>query len=503
MKFLPYIFPTSLWFCTSITLLAQSYQYDAAGRLTAVAYADNTGLTFTYDASGNRLTQTFISGVAAAPKITAQPIAQSVGVGAAVTFSVSASGSPAPTFQWRKDGSAISGATGPSYTIPAAQASDAGSYSVAVTNNVGTADSNAASLTVSTGSLASVAFSSSPDNKTTSVGGLALFTTAASAQNGGATPSYQWQKDGRNITGATSTVLVVNSVQPKDTGLYAAIATNSGGSAISFPAILGVTTTAKVVGSASEVGSNIRHVNGNVYDQVLMLGAAATVKADPGQVTRISFIDLTDDIVQLEFSGSGSLSIVLDSVSGPMLAENYTQPGVTYMKGHAGIVIVGADDTTNVSAFSVGSITAVNQSLFSPNINYDGMADLAYIAIQSNNGKFGGVRAANTNFFATRGFTGLYAPGVTFTGPVFVGNISAYDAAVPLLITGSASDVRITGGDFWQPNGQPVLVNGFSQLKFADGITSHGLALPAQVILGRVWQNGVDVTNKIVIGPVP
>jgi hypothetical protein len=65
-----------------------------------------------------------------------------------VTFTVVVTGSPAPTYQWTKDGTAITGATGASYTITAVQTSDAGSYSVVATNSAGNAPSNAALLTV-------------------------------------------------------------------------------------------------------------------------------------------------------------------------------------------------------------------------------------------------------------------------------------------------------------------------------------------------------------------
>jgi len=55
----------------------------------------------------------------------------------------------------------------------------------------------------------------------------------------------------------------------------------------------------------------------NVYDQVLLTGPVASVKADPGQVTRVSFIDLSNDVVQVEFSGPGTLTIALDGATGP------------------------------------------------------------------------------------------------------------------------------------------------------------------------------------------
>ena len=119
-------------------------------------------------------------------------------------------------------------------------------------------------------------------------------------------------------------------------------ATNVAGTATSQPALVGITSTAKVAGAGSVVRTAIVHPNGNVYDQLVLTGASATITADAGKVTRISFIDLTDDIVQVEFSGAGTLSIVLDSSSGPALAVNYNQPDVSYMKGHASLVVAGA-----------------------------------------------------------------------------------------------------------------------------------------------------------------
>jgi len=83
-----------------------------------------------------------------APVVTTQLQPQLVNGGANVTFTVTASGTPAPTYQWRKDGVAISGATDASYRIASAVTSDAGSYDVVVTNPVSSVTSNAATLTV-------------------------------------------------------------------------------------------------------------------------------------------------------------------------------------------------------------------------------------------------------------------------------------------------------------------------------------------------------------------
>lgn len=263
-------------------------------------------------------------------------------------------------------------------------------------------------------------------------------------------------------------------------------------------AIVGLATASKFVGPGTEVVSNVTlPQTGYTYDQILLQGSAITVTADAGQITRVSFIDLSNDIVQLEFSGAGALTVVLENATGPATAVNYNQPSVSYMKGHASIVIVGANETTNVSVFTVGTVTAVNQALFKARVQYDGIADIASLAILSTNGKFGGLRAANTSFFASKGLTGIYAPNVKFTGPVFVGEISAYDSATPVLMIGAGDDVRLTGGDLAQPNNKAVEISGIVRLQTTGGTTSHGLSLPAQTVRGRLVKNGADVTAEV------
>jgi WD40 repeat protein len=86
---------------------------------------------------------------ATAPTITSQPSASSVAVGSAVSLSVVAGGTAPLSYQWRKDGVAISGATSSTYTIASTKTSDAGNYTVVVTNSAGSVTSNSTVLTVS------------------------------------------------------------------------------------------------------------------------------------------------------------------------------------------------------------------------------------------------------------------------------------------------------------------------------------------------------------------
>ncbi|MBP1771743.1 MAG: hypothetical protein H6P99_906 [Holophagaceae bacterium] len=83
------------------------------------------------------------------PAISAQPANQTVLEGATATFTAAATGTGSLTYQWKKGGTAIAGATSASYTTPATVLADSGSsFALTVSNAGGTVTSNAATLTV-------------------------------------------------------------------------------------------------------------------------------------------------------------------------------------------------------------------------------------------------------------------------------------------------------------------------------------------------------------------
>ncbi|MFO1450164.1 MAG: hypothetical protein U1F61_18535 [Opitutaceae bacterium] len=347
-----------------------------------------------------------------------------------------------------------------------------------------------------------VTFLTQPQSQTVAASGAATFSATVTAPAGAAV-TYQWRLNGVAIAGATGATYTVASVQPGHVGLYTVAATANGTTVVSGAALLSLTTNAKIVGAATEVGSNIRHPNGNTYDQFLLTGSSASVRADPGEVARISYIDLNDDIVQVEFAGAGVLTVTLANPSGPALAAHYNQPTVAYMKGHATLTFTGTDQTSNLSVFSVGSITAVNQALFKPGIAYDGIADVALITIASPNQTFGGIRAGNTACFAVSGDTGISARGVTFTGPVVLHDIDARDAATPRLLTGTVagSEIRITGGNLLQSNTRAIEFGTATVVRMSAGTTSHGVPLAAQLNQGKLERDGQNVTTAVVVNP--
>ncbi|MBR5977680.1 MAG: immunoglobulin domain-containing protein, partial [Verrucomicrobia bacterium] len=100
-------------------------------------------------------------------------------------------------YQWKKDGVNIVGATSASYTIDSAKKTDAGNYTVTVSNSAGSVTSSAAKLTVN---LKKPTISTQPKSQTVTEGNDVTFTVTAN----GSELSYQWYMDGSPINGATS-----------------------------------------------------------------------------------------------------------------------------------------------------------------------------------------------------------------------------------------------------------------------------------------------------------
>ena len=187
---------------------------------------------------------TYVLNVAAdaaaiAPTFTTHPTGQTLPAGGNVTFSTAASGTPTPTFQWAKNGTAIAGATNPVYSLTGVQSADAGLYTAIATNSAGSATSNAAQLTVTVANPAvAPAFTTQPAAQSVTVGTGFTFSAAAS---GTPAPTYQWMKDSSSLAGATTATYAMPSAALADTGLYTVVASNSAGTATSTAVALNVT----------------------------------------------------------------------------------------------------------------------------------------------------------------------------------------------------------------------------------------------------------------------
>jgi hypothetical protein len=170
-----------------------------------------------------------------APDITSQPQSQTVGVGSVATFSVVATGNPAPTYQWQRNGVDISGATMATYTMNAVAFADSGNYAVVVTNNVGSKTSLAATLSVS---AVAPLISVQPQSQSVEFGMPATFSVTASSP---LTLSYQWKKNGNDIAGATTASFTIPAVTFDDTAAYTVEMRTSADTVTSIAALLTVT----------------------------------------------------------------------------------------------------------------------------------------------------------------------------------------------------------------------------------------------------------------------
>ena len=176
------------------------------------------------------------------PGITAGPASTAACVGSGANFSVTAVN--AASFQWRKGGANIPGATVATLSINPVVAGSEGSYDCVVTNGCGSVTTGAATLTVNTVPV----IGGQPGSTTSCEGGSATFSVAAS----GAT-SFQWRKGGVNIPGATAATLTINPVVAGSAGSYDCVATNACGSVASSAATLGVLSPLTVASQPSSV----------------------------------------------------------------------------------------------------------------------------------------------------------------------------------------------------------------------------------------------------------
>jgi hypothetical protein len=186
---------------------------------------------------GSVTSNTVILRVGTEPTFSAQPSSRSATVGDSVNFSVVINGTAPFSYQWRKDGATIAGATSPTLVLANVQVAAVGSYSVVVTNSAGSVISNAAQLAVNLPAIPP-SISAQPSSQGVLAGASISFSVNAA---GTAPLSYQWRKDSTAISGATNATLTLSGVQSTDAGSYIVVVTNSADSVTSNVAILSVT----------------------------------------------------------------------------------------------------------------------------------------------------------------------------------------------------------------------------------------------------------------------
>ncbi len=392
----------------------------SASYTTPATTASDNGAQFTVtitDLVSNVTSNAAILTVNGPPSITAQPASQTVNAGQTAAFSVTATGTATLTYQWKKGGAAISGATSASYTTPATASSDNGAqFTVTVTNSFGSVTSNAATLTVNVPPT----ISTQPASHTVTVGQTATFSVTAT---GTGTLTYQWKKNGTAISGATSAsyttpatvasdngasftvtitgttgnvtssaaTLTVNAppsitTQPASTTVIAGqTATFSvaaagtapltyqwkmNGTAISGATSSSYTTPATTTGNSSEQFTvTVTNSSGNITSNAATLTVTAATLILNASKTSLSFSSVnigSNSILPVIFTNGGNSNVTISSVT--ISGAGYTAGGV--QSGQ--IVAPGQTATLNVTfapagtGLIPGSVTVTSNATNSP-----------------------------------------------------------------------------------------------------------------------------------------
>jgi DNA-binding beta-propeller fold protein YncE len=406
--------------------------------------------TFTVTANNGALTtQEFtltVTPAIVAPTISAQPQTASVNQGQSATFSVTASGTAPLTYQWRRNGAPINGATSSSYTVGNAQPSAAGTYDVIITNAGGGLTSNGAQLVVNT----IPTFTQQPQTQIALAGSTVTFTAGVT---GGSSFNYQWRKNGQAIAGATGGTLTINGVTGADAGNYDVLVSNALGLVGSSLAQLTVVTTPTAPLITAQPASRTTVIGGSTSLSVSASGAPA---------------------VTYQWRKNGANII---NATGPTLAFSSTQPadGGTYdvvVTNSAGFVVSKAANLRVLPR----SYAGIYFGTFSGNLG-----NFALYVREDNTGVFLGylpgstaaVMSLNVEIRDDGTFTfsqGNIASAAVTLAAVTVSGSIGNDGALSGSITGGAN--ASLGGNRLSDTGPTQSVAGFYRAGVANGSTS-------------------------------
>jgi hypothetical protein len=296
-------------------------------------------------------TETFAVTVSAAPAITSQPQGQTVFPDANVTFAVGATGTAPLLYQWRFNGEEIPGATGSAYTRNAVQSSDAGDYSVVVSNALGAVVSSNATLAISVlDSPPSI--TQQPADRTVNQNAAATFGVVVL----GTVPlTYQWQFNGVEIPDATASSYTRASAQGGHAGGYRVVVTNGFGGVTSEVAnltvILAPTIATQPQGQSVNQGADVSlTVAANGTPPLFYQWRKGGTNLNGATGTSYA-------LNNVQAAGAGTYSVVVTNAAGSATSGNavlivYIPPAIsTQPSGQT--VAAGAGATFSVAASGV------------------------------------------------------------------------------------------------------------------------------------------------------
>ena len=262
----------------------------------------------------------FSAGAATAPSISTQPANQTITAGQSATFSVTATGTAPLSYQWRKNGTAITNATSVSYTTPATTTADSGEqFSVVVSNSAGSATSNSVTLTVNaatatlTASTTSLSFGNVNTGSTSTLG-----VTLTNSGNSSVTISSVTTTGTGFTASGVSTGAVLNAGQTAT--LNVNFAPSAAGNVTGTTAVASTATNSPIV--ISLAGTGVQQTASFLYWVMPSLNRVGQTDA-PGATSSIALsgargetVD-TQVVVQGPAGGLTNVNLSASALSGP------------------------------------------------------------------------------------------------------------------------------------------------------------------------------------------
>lgn len=396
-----------------------------------------------------------VTGVA--PSFLTEPTTQTVNAGSNIVFTSLAAGSPTMTYQWRKNGQPINGATAATLTLNNVQAGDAASYDVVATNSVNSATSAAATLAV-TPRLPFI--TAQPLARSIGLNGTATFSVTVV----GTEPfTYQWRKDGTPIVGnasAATATLVIPNVTEAALGSYDVVITN---------AVDTVTSNAVALTISSFTDGALNYTGGTYSQDFNSLFSTQGYDSDPP----------TSSI-----SGNGPLQLTAAPFNG-------TELGAWWIVKYEGS---GAN-----ARFKADDGTAVNGAIYSYGASGASDRALGSIASASTRSRLGMVLNNNTGQTLTQ-FTISYV-GEQWRDGTSAANTLAFSYAIDPTDLNTGNYVSAPALSFTSPNSTTADANGVkldgnvSTNRRAVNATVTGIVWPAGSRLIVRWTDNDDVQN--------